>query len=145
MKKLSCRNYKSLGPFNMLTVKGVSEAVFFKEWSNRVFHSLQFLKESSYDNHLFSQNVEYLRQIPEIEQKNQQKFFVSKIIAFESETTNIHNPEQDTCHWQSMCYKSPLRFSNSLRQIFSKSYYLRVMKKYDESALMQILQEFGTL
>ena len=53
MKVLSCRFYKSLGPFNMLTVKGVSETVFFKEWSNQVFHSLEFPKESSYDNHLF--------------------------------------------------------------------------------------------
>ena len=29
MKVLSCRFYKSLGPFNMLTVKGCSETVFF--------------------------------------------------------------------------------------------------------------------
>ena len=29
-----------LGLFNMLIVKGVSEMVFFKEWSNQGFHSL---------------------------------------------------------------------------------------------------------
>ena len=71
-------------------------------------------------------------------------FSVLKIIAFESGTTNSHNPEQDTCHWQSMCYETRLRFNISLREIFSKSGSPRVMKKYDESVLMQISQEFGT-
>ena len=80
-----------------------------------------------------------------MEQKNQKKLLVLKIIAFESGTTNSHNPEQDICHWQSMCYETPLRFNISLREIFSKSGSPIVMKKYDESALMQISQEFGTL
>ena len=40
MKVLSCRFYKSLEGFNMLTVKECSEMVFFREWSNQVFHSL---------------------------------------------------------------------------------------------------------
>ena len=44
-----------------------------------------------------------------------------------------------------MCYETPLRFNISLREIFSKSASPRVMKKYVESALMQILEEFGTL
>ena len=80
-----------------------------------------------------------------MEQKNQKKLLVLKIIAFESGTTNSHNPEQDICHWQSMCYETPLRFNISLREIFSKSGSTILMKKYDESALMQISQEFGTL
>ena len=80
-----------------------------------------------------------------MEKQNQKKFLVLKIIAFELGTSNSHNPEQDTRHWQAMCYKTPLRFKISLREIFSKSGTLRVMKKYDESALMQILQEFCTL
>ena len=80
-----------------------------------------------------------------MEQKNQKKVLVLKIKPFESGTTNSHNPEQDNCHWQSMCYETPLRFNISLREIVFKSGSLRVMKKYDESALMQILQEFGTL
>ena len=41
-------------------------------------------------------------QIPEMEQKNLKKLLVLKIIAFESGTTNSHNPEQDICHWQTM-------------------------------------------
>ena len=80
-----------------------------------------------------------------MEQKNLKKLLVLKIIAFESGTTNSHNPEQDICHWQSMCYETPLRFNISLREIFSKSGSTILMKKYDESALMQISQEFGTL
>ena len=82
---------------------------------------------------------------PEMEEKNQKKFLVLKIIAFESETTNSHNAEQDTCHWQSMFYETPLRFKVSLREIFFKSGSLRVMEKYDESTLMQIFKEFRTL
>ena len=80
-----------------------------------------------------------------MEQKKEEIFLVLKIIAFKSGTTNSHNLEQDTCHRQSMCYERLLRFNISLRKIFSKSSSLRVMKKYDERALMQILQEFGTL
>ena len=80
-----------------------------------------------------------------MEQKYPKKFSILKIIAFESGSTNSLNLEKDTCHWQSMCYETPLRFNISLREIFSKSGSPRVMKKYDESALMQILQEFGTL
>ena len=82
---------------------------------------------------------------PEMEEKNEKKFLVLKIIAFESETTNSHNAEQDTCHWQSMFYETPLRFKVSLREIFFKSGSLAVMEKYDESTLMKILKEFRTL
>ena len=57
---------------------------------------------------------------PEMEQNNQKNFLVLKIIAFESERANSHNPEQDTCHWQSMFYETTLRFNISLRETFSK-------------------------
>ena len=80
-----------------------------------------------------------------MEQKNQQKILVLKIIAFESETTNSHNREQDTCHWQSMFYGTPLRFNISQRDKFSQPGFLRVIENYDERALLDILQEFGTL
>ena len=82
---------------------------------------------------------------PDYEEKNQKKFLVLKIIAFECETKNSHNSKDDTCHWQSMCYETPRRFNISLREIVSESGSLRVTKKYDESALTQILQEFRTL
>ena len=80
-----------------------------------------------------------------MEQKNKKKLLVLKIIAFESGKANSHNPEQDICHWMSMCYETHLRFNISLREIFSKSGSPRLMKKYDESALMPVFQEFGSL
>ena len=45
-----------------------------------------------------------------MEQNYQKKFLVLKIIAFELGTRNSHNLEQDTCHWQTICYETPLRF-----------------------------------
>ena len=44
-----------------------------------------------------------------------------------------------------MCYETPIRFKISITEIISELRSRRVMKKYDENALMQILQEFGTL
>ena len=73
------------------------------------------------------------------------KLLVLNIIAFESRTRNSHTPEQDNCHWQSMCYETPRRLNILLREIFFKSGSPRVMEKYDESALMQILQDYRTL
>ena len=78
-------------------------------------------------------------------EQRKKKVFVLKIIAFELGTTNSRNPEKDTCHWKTICYETLLRINISLREIFSKSSSLRVMKKYDENALMLILQEFETL
>ena len=83
-------------------------------------------------------------EFPEIEGKNKKNFLVLKISAFESRTRNCRNLEQDNYHWQSMCYETPLRFNRSLRDIFSKAGSPIMMEKHDESALMQISQEFGT-
>ena len=80
-----------------------------------------------------------------MEQESEKKVLVLKIIASESGTKNFPNAEQDICHWQSMCYEKQLRFNISLREIFSKSRSPRVMKKYDETSLMHILQEYGSL
>ena len=80
-----------------------------------------------------------------MEQESEKKLLVLKIIAFESGKRNSHNPEQDICHWMSMCYETHLRFNISLREIFSKSRSPRVMKKYDQSVLLKISEEFGTL
>ena len=77
-------------------------------------------------------------EIPEMEQENLKKYLVLKRSAFDSGKTHSQNPEQDNCHWQSMCYERSVRFNISLREIFSKSGFPRVMKKYDESALIEI-------
>ena len=80
-----------------------------------------------------------------MEQKNQKKVLVLKIIPFESGTRNSHKLEQDIYQWQSMCYETPLTFNISLREIFSDSRSPRVNKKSDKGALMKILPEFRTL
>ena len=63
-----------------------------------------------------------------MEQENQKKFLISKIIAFEPGSTNSHILEQDTSHWQSICYQATLRFKISLKEVYSKAGSLRVMK-----------------
>ena len=55
-----------------------------------------------------------------MEENNQKKLLVLKIIPFESGKANSQNPEQDTCQWQSMCYETHIRFKISLWEIFSK-------------------------
>ena len=55
-----------------------------------------------------------------MEQKDEKKLLVLKIIPFESGTTNSYILEQDNCHWQSMCSETPLRFNILLREILSK-------------------------
>ena len=44
----------------MLSAKGCSETVLFRERSNQLFDSLQFPKPSSYDDHPFFQNGQNL-------------------------------------------------------------------------------------
>ena len=51
----------------------------------------------------FLQNVENLMKFLEMEQKIEKRFCVFKIIAFESEAANSHNPEENICHCQSVC------------------------------------------
>ena len=81
----------------------------------------------------------------EMERKNEKKLLVLKIIEFDSGATNSHSLEQDISLWQSMCYKTSVRFNISLRDIFSKSGSLRVMEKSIESFLKHYLQDLGTL
>ena len=63
-----------------------------------------------------------------MEQKNKKKILAFEIIAFEPGSTYSHNPEQDTCHWQSICCETTLRFNISLRNVYPKERSLRVMK-----------------
>ena len=80
-----------------------------------------------------------------MKQKYRKKLLVLNIIPFKSGITNSQNPEHDNSHWQPICYETPLRFNISLGEIFSKSGSAIVMKNYDESALMEISQDFGTI
>ena len=60
--------------------------------------------------------------------KNQEKFLVFKIIAFEPESTKSHIFEQGTSHWESIRYQATLRFRISLKEVYFKEGSLRVMK-----------------
>ena len=77
--------------------------------------------------------------------KKEKLFLVLKIIRFESGTRISLNLENNICPSQPLCNETSLRFYLSLREIFFKSGSLRVIEKHDESALMLILQEVGTL
>ena len=63
-----------------------------------------------------------------MEQKNQKKILAFKKFALDFGSTNSRILEQVTCHWQSICYQATLRFNISLRDVYSKSGSLRVMK-----------------
>ena len=76
-----------------------------------------------------------------MEQENQKKFLVFKIIAFEPGSANSHIVEQDTSRWQPICYQGTRRFKISIFH----SRFSRSDEKYNENALIKILQEFGTL
>ena len=78
-----------------------------------------------------------------MKQKNRKKFLVLDIIPFESGTTNSHTPEQDNCHWQSMCYETPLRFNISLREIFCESGSHIVMKNMIKVRLWRFHKTLG--
>ena len=63
-----------------------------------------------------------------MEQENPKNFLVFKIMALELGSPNSRILEQDTCHWQSICYQASLRFKISLRQVYSKADSFKVMK-----------------
>ena len=46
-----------------------------------------------------------------MEQKNQKKFLVFKIIALEPGSTNSYILDQDTFYWRSICYQATLNFN----------------------------------
>ena len=52
-----------------------------------------------------------------MEQENQKIFLVFKITAFEAGSRNSHILEQDTSHWQSICYQANLIFKMSLKEV----------------------------
>ena len=63
--------------------------------------------------------------------KNREKFFVFQIIAFELGVAYSHNLKQDTWHRMSMCLETTPTFHLTLGETFSKSTFLRMMKKHD--------------
>ena len=49
-----------------------------------------------------------------MEQKNQNKVAFFKILALEPESANPDILEQDTSHWQSICFQATLTFNVAL-------------------------------
>ena len=68
-----------------------------------------------------------------MERKIQKKIFVFRIIPFQLGVANSHNLEQDTSHRKSVCRQTPLRFRLKLRETFSKSTSLRIIKNIIKS------------
>ena len=79
-----------------------------------------------------------------MEQKNPKKLFLFKIIVFEQGSKNSHILEQDTCHWQSICYQATQRFNMSLRVVYSKPGSLRVLKNITKVLSCRIYKSLGT-
>ena len=75
----------------------------------------------------------------------EKKFFVFQIIAIELGVANSRNVQQDTWHRQAMCQQTHQSFHLTLGETFSKSTSLRMLKKDEKIALMEISQGFGTL
>ena len=143
MKRLSCRFYKSLG--TCWLSKGVRKRCFLESGLTKSLTVYNFRNKVAIRSTFFSKCLKFDVDSRNGKKKNQEKFVVLKITAFESGMKKSHKPEQDTSHWQTICYETPRRFNMSLTDIFSKSCFLRVMKKYDESALKQTLQKVGTV
>ena len=107
MKVLSCRFYKCLRPFNMLTVKECSETVFFLESKlTKFFTACKFRNKVAMTMIFFSKSLKFCGDSRN-RLKKMKTSLVLKIITFESGTTNSQNREQDTSHWQSNCYETP--------------------------------------
>ena len=67
----------------MLTVDKCFDTGRFRDPNNPTFCSLEFHSEITSETHLFFQSISNFMQIPEIEQKNQKKYFDFEITAFE--------------------------------------------------------------
>ena len=80
-----------------------------------------------------------------MEQKIYKKIFLAYIIAFESGVANSCNVQQDTWHQQAMRQQTHQRFHLALKERFSKSTSLGMMKKHEKSALIEILEVLGIL
>ena len=65
---------------------------------------------------------------PEMQQENPKKFLIFEIIAFDSGSINSWILEEDSSHWQSICYQAIIIFNVSLGELYSKPGFLRVMK-----------------
>ena len=78
-----------------------------------------------------------------MQKKLKKKFFFSEIMTYELVALACLYSEENTCHRQSMCQQTVLRFCISLRENFSDSTTFKVINEYGEGAAVQILTLFG--
>ena len=78
-----------------------------------------------------------------MEQENPKKFFEFKILVSEQGSTNSHILEQDTCHWQSICYQATQRFNMLLSDVYSKPGSLRVIENIMKVLSCRIYNSLG--
>ena len=82
--------------------------------------------------------------ILEMERNIQKKSSVFEIKAFEVVAENSTYCGRNTCHRQSMCQQTVLRFMIRVEQSFSNSIYLKFMRKKDNSDALLLSAVFGT-
>ena len=79
-----------------------------------------------------------------MEQKIGKKSSVFEIKAFEIVAENSAHSGRNTCHRQSMCYQTVLRFMIRVKKSFSNSIYLKFMGIKDNSDALLPSAVFGT-
>ena len=79
-----------------------------------------------------------------MEYKIQKKFSVFEIKAFQVIAENSAYCGRNTCHRQSMCYQTTLRFMIRVKQSFSHSIYEKFMGKKDNRGALLLSAVFGT-
>ena len=79
-----------------------------------------------------------------MEQKIEKKSSVFEIKAYEIVAENSAYSGRNTCHPQSMCWQTVLRFMIKVKQSFSNWLYLEFMGKKDNSDALLLSAVFGT-
>ena len=82
--------------------------------------------------------------ILEMERNIQKKSSVFEIKAFEVVAENSAYCGRNTCHWQSMCQQTVLRFMIRIKQSFPNLTYQKFIGKKDNSAALLLSAVFGT-
>ena len=79
-----------------------------------------------------------------MEKKIHKKSSVFEIKAFEVVAENSAYCRRNTCHRQSMCYQTILRFMIRVKQSFRNSIYLKLVGKKGNSDALRLSAVFGT-
>ena len=79
-----------------------------------------------------------------MQQKNEEKFFVSEIIVCELVSFNCLYEEEDNFHCQPMCQQAVPECFLSIKETFSNSISLKAIDEYDQEAVTKISTVQGT-